>query len=376
MAAVIDIPYNKNITVASNELFLRATINRNLEKLLENDLYLRSKIAQYGTSSEFVIQMYKETKIYNKGEVIVYPEYNEEKTQILNIYLLECTKDENDNEPKYETINRFVKDFSASGWKDVNPLFAIYNSFEDGINISAFLEYAISDKFHLSHEIDLSCHKYGELKTEADLSSKLLLKDLSNIADSRKNTFWAYEIGRVNSQTCTGMYKKWGNGVLEYDLTFQLASEIQVQKTIAEDGSIKTTNYVKANSLIPISSDDFNNDDYFLNDAAYMIFNRLGSNKKYNVGETPQTNINEQVNTYHGNIEFPIPFVDEQYMIFARSTALESGKSQSPNTVTFTNRQKASVTAVYVIPNYNNVDVSSILLKDNKFQCQIIGRWK
>lgn len=373
----VDIPYNKNILVSSNELFLRATINRNLEKLLANDVYLRNKISNYGTSDEFAIQIYKETKIYNKGDAVIYPEYDEEKTKILNIYLLECIKDENEKDPSYEIINDFIKDFTKSGWRDVNPLFAIYNSFDDKVNISSFLEYAISDKFHLSHELDLSCHKFGELRTENDLSSKILLKDLSNISDYRDSLFWAYEIGKVSGGNSKGMYKKWGNGVLEYDLTFSLSGEPQVEKTIAEDGSIKVTSYIRANSLVPLSSSDFNNDDYFLNEASYTIFNRLGTSDKYKLGGIEQTNINNQVNTYHVTIYFPIPFIDENYMIFTSSTATDSGKSQSPNTITFTNRQKHSVTPVYVIPNYNNVeDIRAVILQNNSFQCQIIGRWK
>ena len=373
----IDIPYNKNITVASNELFLRATINRNLEKLLANDLYLRNKISEYGTDSEFAIQAYKENKVYNKGDVVVYPEYDSGKTKILNIYLLECTIDSNDAVPEYEIIDGFVKDFSKSGWKDTNPFFAIYNSFDDSINLSSFLENAISSKLYLSHETDLSYHKFGELHNDKDLSSKILLNDFSNIADFRKSMFWAYETGKAIGSNFNGVYKKWGNGVLEYDLTFSLGGEDQIEKTIDESGSIKSTKYIRVNSLVPLSSPEFNNDNYFLNEASYTIFNKLGSSDKYYFGGFAQTNVNQQVNTYHGTIEFPIPFVDEQYMVFASGTSLDDGRSQSPNAITFTNRQKQSITAVYVIPNYNCIDdVSKVLLKNNTFQCQIIGRWK
>lgn len=374
----VQIPFDKNIAVSSNEMFLRATINRNLEKLLKNDLALAKIIDSYGTGSEFSIQIYKDTRIYAKGDVVIYPEYNSDNTKILNIYLLESIEDNNTNIPKYEIIDTYIKDFTKSGWKEANPFFSIYNSVDPDINISSFLEYSISDKFHLSHEVDVRYHKYGEL-SEDTLSSKLLLKDLSNIADSRKNAFWAYEIGKVDADNYAGTYKKWGNGVLEYDLTFCLGDTVQVERTIADDGSIKTTNYIKANSFIPLSTTAFNNDDYFMNDDAYRIFNRTGTTTKYGVDfGVPQTNINAQVNTYTGTIVFPIKFIDDGYMIFTSSTAdSSSGRSQSPNTFTFSNRQKESITVVYVIPNYNGIDpISEVILRNNVFQCQIIGRWK
>lgn len=373
----VKIPFDKNIFVSSNELFLRATINRNLEKLLENDLTLAKIIDHYGTGSEFSIQIYKDTRIYVKGDIVIYPEYNKEKTQILNIFLLESLIDNNANTPEYEIVNSYVRDFSASGWREANPLFSIYNSMDDSLNISSFLEYAISDKFYLSHETDLSYHRFGEIH-EDTLSSKLLLKNLSNIDDSRSQLFWAYEVGKVDAGNYTGMYKKWGNGIIEYDLTYCLGDSIEVEKTIDNDGSIKTTNYIKANSFIPLSTETCNNDDYFFNAEAYRIFNRAGSNSKYTVNGISQTNVTNQINTYTGTIAFPIPFIDTNYMIFTNSSIGNSiGNSQSPNTVTFTNRKKESITAIYVIPNYNNVEnIKDVLLKNNVFQCQILGRWK
>lgn len=373
----VKIPFDKNITVSSNEMFLRSTINRNLEKLLKNDITLSKIIDSYGTGEEFSIQIYKDTRIYMLGDVVIYPEFNTEKTAILNIYLLECALNENTTEPSYEVVDGYLKDFSKSGWKEVNPLFSIYNSFDENLNISSFLEYAISDKFYLSHETDLSYHKFGEL-SEENLSSKLLLKDFSNIADTRKQLFWAYETGKAEADNYSGTYKKWGNGIIEYDLTFCLGDTIQVDKTIAEDGSIKTTNYIKANSFIPISSDNFNNDDYFLNTESYRIFNKSGSPYKFIVNGIPQSNISKQVNVYSGTLVFPISFVDDKYMIFTGTYHGDAaGHSQSPNTITFSNRQRESITVVYVIPNYNNDEnIENVILRNNVFQCQIIGRWK
>ena len=66
-----NIPFDKNIDVAANELFLRVTINRNLEKLLQNDITLAKKIEQQGTTDNFAIQFYKDTRIYNKDDIVL-----------------------------------------------------------------------------------------------------------------------------------------------------------------------------------------------------------------------------------------------------------------------------------------------------------------
>ena len=370
----IVLPYTDNLKVSSNELFLRETINRNLEKFLANDLYLLNKINSYGTSEIFSIQPYKKDYVYGAGDVVVYIDYKNGK--IDNIYLLESLVDNNDTEPSYEIVNGFVADFSDSGWKNLNNFFSIYNSSNAEINLSTFLDYSISSKFSLSHESDLSYHKFGEIHKDT-IIDKLLKKDFSNVADDRKNLFWSYETKKVESNNFSGWYKKWGNGVIEYDLTYCLGDNLKVEKTINQDGSITTTNYINANSFIPENSEECTNEDYFLNEDSRSIFNKNGTSKKYNINGIAQTNINQQVNEYHGTIVFPIPFIDDKYMVFTSGRSRDAnGKVQSPNTITFANRKKNSITAIFVIPNYNNVEIETVLLKKNVFQCQIIGRWK
>ena len=371
-----NIPFDKNIDVAANELFLRVTINRNLEKLLQNDITLAKKIEQQGTTDNFAIQFYKDTRIYNKDDIVLYYEYEADNNTIDNIYILQSLSNDNATQPRYEIIDSYIKDFNKSGWKDINPLFSIYNSNTPSVDIASCLDDAILNKFYLSHEMDLDYHKFGEL-TESNLSSKILLKDISNISDKRNQLFFPYENGSVSSDNLSGTYKKWGNGVLEYNLTFKLGDIFQKEMIIDENGDVKELSYIKVNSLIPLSSDEFNNDDYFLNESAYSIFNKNGTTDKYKLNDTYQTNINDKVNTYHCNLEFPIHFIDSNYMIFYNTPTLNSsGISQSINTLSFINRKNESITVVYIIPNYNNKPIENVLLQNNLFQCQIIGRWK
>ena len=373
--SIIEIPFPGDVEVASNELFLRATINRNLEKLLKNDIALANKIEEYGTNSEFSIQGYKPTRIYNAGDAILWTEYSDDGTEVKNIYLLESMIANNANEPAYEVVDGFIKDFSKSGWKNSNPFFSIYSSNDPALNISSFIESSISSKFELSHENDPQYHKFGAISKDT-LSSKVLLNGMENIADSRPSLFWAYETGRFSNGSSHGTYKKWGNGVIEYDIEFSLDSSVKLEKMIAENGIVETVGYVKVNSLVPISSEA--NDSYFLNEDAYTIFNKSGSSKKYNVGGVTQTNVSSKVNTYHGTIMFPIPFIDDSYMIFTSEPTDKGGyRSQSSSTLAFLDRTKQSITAIYTIPNYNGADdIQDMLLNNNSFQCQIIGRWK
>ena len=376
-ASTINIPFNRNLNVATNEMYLRATINRNLEKLLKNDLALAKIVEEYSEHKIFSIETYKEDTVYSKGDIVVFIEYNYKKRSILNLYLLESMEDSNSNVPEYEISDGYIKDFSKSGWKNLNPFFSIFSaSSDDETNLSAFIESSLSGKFHEEHELDKQLHKFGELSKES-INEKVLLSDFSNISDSRDKLFWAYETGNVVEENCSGTYKKWGNGLIEYDLTFCLGDSVKKVQTISENGDVVITNFIQANSLTPLSSGDFNNDDYFLDRSAYTIFNRSCSDKNYIVDGIPQTNVDSQMNVYHGTIHFPIPFIDGQYMIFTSSSADSSGKSQSTNTLAFLNRKKDSVTAMLAIPNYNSIkNIEEILLHKNVFQCQILGRWK
>lgn len=374
MAENIQIPYTSNIAVAPNELYIHYTINRNLEKLLTNDNTLIEKLNRYSIGDMGGIQPYRKDYVYDKGDVVIF--IDKDGTKVKNVYLLESLVDNNDLEPEYDIVNDFISDFTKSNWKNLNEFYSIYNSDDETINLSNFLEYAISTNFHLSHEVDPVYHKFGEIN-ENTVDEKLLKKDFSNVDDYRNRIFFSYETKKVEADNFSGFYKKWGNGVLEYDLTYCLGENLKVEKIINPDGSIVATNYMKANSLVPLSSDEFNNDDYFMSEDDYLIFNKNGSTVKYNVNGIAQTNTTEQVNTYHGTIVFPIPFVDTNYMVFTSGrTRNEIGQTQSPNTMTFTNRKKESITAVYVIPNYNGENVQEVLLRNNVFQCQIIGRWK
>ena len=373
----ISIPFNRDLNVATNEMYLRATINRNLERLLKNDLALEKVVENFSEHKVFSIEAYKEDTTYSKGDIVVYVEFSYKKRSILNLYLLESMEDFNEKTPTYEISDGFIKDFSKSGWKNLNPFFSIFSSPpNDETNLSSFIESSLSGKFHEEHELNKDFHKFGELTREL-VEEKVLLSDFSNISDTRDKLFWAYEISSVSYDNCSGTYKKWGNGLIEYDLTFCLGDSIKKVQTISENGDVTITDYIRANSLIPLSSNEFNNDDYFLDKNSYSIFNRLCSDKNYIVNGIPQTNVDERMNVYHGTIHFPIPFIDEQYMIFTSSTSNPSGKSQSTNTLAFLNRKKDSITAMLAIPNYNGLkNIEETLLHKNVFQCQILGRWK
>lgn len=374
MAEEIKIPYTSNIAVAPNELYIHYTINRNLEKLLANDNVLIEKLNKYSIGDLGGIQAYREGYLYGKGDIIVF--IDKDGTKIKNVYLLESLVDGNGAFPEYDIVDGFVSDFSKSNWKNLNEFYSIYNSEDETINLSNFLEYAVSSNFHLSHELDIHYHRFGEIHKDT-INDKLLKKDFSNVSDYRDRIFFSYETKKVSAGNYTGFYKKWGNGVIEYDLTYCLGDDLKTEKTIDSEGSITTTNYMVANSLIPLSSEEFNNDDYFMSEDDYLIFNKKGSTKKYKVGKIAQTNLNDKVNEYHGTIVFPIPFVNTDYMIFnTERTKNSEGKIQSPNTVTFVDRQKESIKVVYLIPNYNGENIEDVLMNNNVFQCQIIGKWK
>ena len=366
-----DIPFSKNIDVATNELFLRSTINRNTERLLSNDLYLYDFVVRFKENGDYTILPWKASTEYCLGDVVVYTEYNRDKDAILNLYLLQCTVDGNVAEPQKRIIDGYVADFSDSGWNNLNPFLALFYSEDPESNLSNYLAGVVSNRFELSHELDPKYHKFGNLEEHA-LSDVALNSSATNIADERDCGYWPYETIEVKTDAYSGTMRKWGMGLVEYDLTCKLVGSQKVTR-INSEGDIETVNYLAANAYSPISSEL--NDNYFMNRSAYSIFMKNGDPHIVDINGVMQTNLLSTVNMYHGKIEFPIPFADTNYMMFVSPTT-DGSEIGSPCALTFADKTEKSIEMVYAIPNYNELPMEEIALKHNEFQCQVVGKWR
>lgn len=430
----------ENVRVASNELLLRATINRNLKRLLDNDIALLSN-ANEVYHGLYRIMPYEYGKVYSKNELAwfadfycvdsnkplydeavknyekeIYPDLSadtfakhkreakqtgkvdwekdaekelkqkdaEEREKLKDkfwtttLYLLRSLKSGNDNPPEMTLID-YIPTFDASGWKNEFPFGAIYTDY-----FTEFTAYNLKKQLSKMHEVIKKYHPFGELSSYNEIPNKVLKTDISNIDPHRTHTFFPGETGTIEEMNSimSGTYRKYDCGLLEYDLIFKLGDNKGTYAAYNPDGSLITIDNVDVNYLDLKNTEtkdnlSCDNTPYYLSDDDSTIFKLAGS-KHHTEGNIKQNGLNTVVNTYSGTIRFPIPFKDTNYMIFGSgiasitSDAEDEVMMQNVNTIVYTNKAKQSVTAVMIVPSY---DDHIKVLSNNRFRCQIIGRW-
>lgn len=138
------------------------------------------------------------------------------------------------------------------------------------------------------------------------------------------------------------------------------------------------------------SFDRTNNMDYFNSVDDIGIFN--GSYSYIGkVGNQWHGNRNDFVNVYSAKLDFqeilPTGFKDTNYMVFSSDCMSQrrspGGGSMNPgtNTVTFCNKSRRSITAIYVTtPSAEDREDGDFAkngcMSSQSFSCRIIGKWK
>lgn len=401
-----------DIDVASSEIITRTSLNRNFKKLFENDANLISNTTSI-SNSLFRILPWEENKVYSKNDLVWFVDFylspkNKEKYDVelknlesksenskeninelknkyftTSLYLLRSLKNGNTNIPQREIID-MVPLFDASGWKNENPMGSIYTDY-----FEEFTVYNLKKQLYKMHESVQEFHKFGELSSYSEITKKVLHTDFSNIDPNRSHVFFpnkSYELDETNTILDGSNVRYWDCGLVEYNIVFKLGDTVNSYSSYNTDGTINYTQNVDANQL-NLSIDgkvfnDFNRNDnriYYLDESDADIFEIPNG---YNISENNinQHNVNNFINSYTGTIKFPISFIDTNYMIFLTDvdSAILHGSenvSSNINKIVFVNKSRESVTALLVIPNFEDNSTAKVL-HTNKFKCQIIGRWK
>jgi hypothetical protein len=272
--------------------------------------------------------------------------------------------------------------FDASGWKNENPSGTIYTDF-----FKDFTVLNLKKNLHEMHEISKKYHKFGELSSLADLDRAILKNDMSNLNPDREVGFFPNETVELDSTDTIvgGSMRKWDCGLVEYDLIFKLGDSKSTFASYNPDGSVKTSEDLDANYLDLNSENyggsiysEFNNRKYYLDDSDSDIFS-LSGGFDATVNDLVQHNVNDVLNSYCGTIKFPISFIDKNYAIFhpeiPSSIMLDGNEiERNVNCMVFVNKSRESVTAMLIVPNY--LSGKTKVLGENRFRCQIVGRWK
>lgn len=133
-----------------------------------------------------------------------------------------------------------------------------------------------------------------------------------------------------------------------------------------------------------------NNADYFYSYDDFGIFyhENVSDDSSSNVDDTVQMNRNDYVNTYFAKIEFPVEFADRNYMVFTSDITRQDHDIKNKtvtsgmNSITFCDRSRTSITAIYVtMPDTDNFHSSGYNAMNggitaNTFHCKIVGKAK
>lgn len=285
--------HNYSIGVSPSELVVKQSLTRNFQKALDNDSVLRDKLV----SIDKQINSYTKFNTYKRGDLV----YFKTSDDSIKLYLLKSKIDNNTFEPTIE--NGIVK--ADDHWQiyDTDKEFAV----DDIVELSASNYKAEFNKVH-EKDTALSAHTYGKINDINDL--KILDSTLLNIDQKRVKFLYPYNVRKLTNDNVIqhGYYRKWQNGVIEYDIIFK----------VGKIGTDSETGFdiIKANNLT-ILDRNYNNL-YFSekdNNGNFSEFNKIGD-QNILVDNVYQQNLLKTMNVFYGEIIFPQPFKDLNYMIF------------------------------------------------------------
>ena len=175
----------RNIDVTGNEIMSKYQINRNLEKLLENDIIIYN--ACQSVLGSMSIKEYTESATYQYGELVWFL-LKDGAGKIDSLWLLRCIEDNNSKQPDVVKLKSGQLDYSRlseSGWKDENKYIDLVSA---GV-VNAVRQH-INDMMVSHTSSDL--HRFERLNPE-NISEKVLMSNLSNLSSARKSIMFPYE---------------------------------------------------------------------------------------------------------------------------------------------------------------------------------------
>ena len=302
---------SSNVDVAPNEYVLKYSYNRNFLKLCKNDEYLASQLS--AEPGKFHVETYNKKKTYRKDEYVFY----KLKKDAQQFYLLQSLQNANMHKP-LATIddNGNIAIVNGEWWKIVGIPYDAESKSKSPKGIAD--EYVLQKKniFRSQHEQSDDLHPTRELGFS---KSTVLFKNLTNIDSQQSSFMYPSHIEMLHNDDTIqhGYLRKWENGLLEYDIVFKV-------------GVVGKTEY--GQDLISANNQRFfnrnTNNLYFKEPEDFAIFAQGGTDSVV-TDDSKQVNLNRNLNAYVGNIQFPEPFKDTNYMIF--TTNIKNVDIESPN---------------------------------------------
>lgn len=372
------------VDVSNNEPITTHTVNRNIRKLLDNDLALNGVYSSIFGQAQ--IGEYIEGNTYSFNQLVWFMDDDKQ------LYILRSLSDGNSNKPR--------KPFTDYDWNDETEHLDIV---QNGLSVLVRQHQANHFYQHEKEDIqntaeDILYHKYGPV-SQGDIDLKILKNDISNADGNRSSMFYPYrtisilkEQPELSNVILDGYCRVWDCGILEYDITYQFGY-VGKETYNNTEYTVLCCNNVAFEDMSGKSKaalDYSDNAKYFNSTEDFSIFKYENTDSESNfsiVGSSLQRNRNDIVNTYFADIKFldNYWFKDDSYMVFGSSTLSEfrdlktASLSPGANTVTYCNKTRASIMAVlvtfpedhiYAAPGYNAKNGGIAL---NSFHCKIIG---
>lgn len=386
----------KNVYVAINEVITRFSINRNFEKLLEND----RRLAEFykHVFAELDISEYIDPAVsgtaYQYDDLIWFQDQNKD------LWLLRSILNDNVNSPSLAIGDLLdgKPNFEKYGWQDQNEHVDLLNS-----DLLSQLSSDIRRRL-LEHEQDELTHRFGQLSMDPASSdyigSKIMFRDLSNIDENRENYFFPGQIGKFTTdQILDGTYRIWDSGLLEFDIVFRVGYQGRNQfgQDILSCNDVQFRNSPVYAKQLPEYQENMK---YFQTNDDMRIFMNDASIQKFESSTVTSVtgNRNKFVNTYFAELNF-FPktirfrnhvisqFKDLNYMVFGSDqfgqiqNSSNTTAAQPCNCMSWCNKTVQSITAIYMTFPENQTDEGMLdfarrgCLAANCFSCHIIGRW-
>lgn len=351
-----------NIKVASNEQLVKYTIWRNLHKLIQNDEKLVNLLLEI--TNGLIISLYDEEVTYKINDFVWYY-----KPSTNCMVLLKSIIDNNTNNPEYNNGSYY-----DNGWENLSE--------DIDINKTDIYDRLYNTLQNYIQDHEKEYHIHGIL-TKTNISDKLMKTDWSNRNLERQKFQFPYITGflpeKSDNVILNGYYRLYDCGLIEYDIIYRFGY-IGKKKIDGYEMDVLECNNLK------IDKTEYNRR-YFNDENSYDIFNNENHNSinKSIIGDTAQLNRNDFCNVYSAVIKFPREFRNDSYMIFNTGILSQtndlSNISNGKNAITFTNKNKNSVTAVLITYPQGHFGIEDVGyntrnggLAANSFRCKIVGR--
>lgn len=265
---------------------------------------LTVKVEELAGDEQLSLTLWDPNVSYNKGDVVVYFKEESKQKSVEQglrefVFILVSLSDNNDNTPNYDIVDH-IPVFTKSGWQLLNPLSYLLQN----LNEMRDVVLSVFEKLLAKHVED----EHGFIGSE-DIANNLLKKDYSNLQTPWANGKYSLVMSNedIDEVDWKGRKTKSSNGIMEYAIKYGFEMSANNQ---GADYQIQDKRYYYQKSPIWDESDNTIFSQKYLEQDMFSV--ALDPNS----GGTTFNNLRYGTNIFARKIDFPEPFVNDEYCVF------------------------------------------------------------